>query len=91
MSSWSRALVLTLGLALSLVACHPARVLVVVPDALTHDIGRWADADLLCVALTPRESLYITRRCIPMKTIRALILQTRIAGVERSLTGPVAF
>ena len=81
MSSFSRALVLSLGLAWGLLACtaHP-RVLVLVPASLTHDIGLWADADLICVAVPRYQDTYVPRRCVPMKTIRTLILQTQIAG-----------
>lgn len=76
--SWL-AMVLTL-LALSLAACRPARLIVVVPESLTHDIGLWSDADLICVAVPRAQALYVPRRCVPMKTIRTLILQTQIAG-----------
>ena len=75
------AMVLTL-LAFSLSACHPARLIVVVPESLTHDIGLWSDADLICVALSRYEAAYVSRRCVPMKTIRTLILQTQIAGLR---------
>lgn len=80
MSSCSLLAVLLTLLALSLTACHPARVLVVVPDSLTHDIGLWSDADLICVAVPRYQAAYVPRRCVPMKTIRTLILQTQIAG-----------
>lgn len=74
---------LLLLIALSVSACHPPRVLVVVPAGpLAHDIGTWLDSDLICVALTPREALYISRRCLPMKTIRAVILHTQFAAVR---------
>lgn len=72
---------LLLVIALSVIACHPTRPVVVVVPAgpPAHDIGSWLDSDLICVALTPREALYIQRRCVPMKTIRAVILQTQVA------------
>ena len=59
--------------------CHPRRVVVVPARPLAHDIGLWLDDDLICVGLTPREALYVTRRCVPMRTIRAVILQTQVA------------
>jgi hypothetical protein len=83
MSSLSLLAVLLTGLlALSLSRCTPTpRVVVLVPSGpLAHDIGPWLDSDLICVGLTPREALYVTRRCVPMKTIRTLILQTQVAG-----------
>ena len=61
------------------------RVVVLVPGPfVTHEIGSWADDDLICVALPVREQLYITRRCVPMGTIRAVILQTQRAGAADS-------
>lgn len=74
----SLAIVLAL-IALSVLACHPRRVLILVPDSLTHDIGLWADADLICVAVPVYQAAYVPRRCVPMRTIRAVILHTQFA------------
>ena len=82
--------VLAIILLLSLSACrHQPKVLVLAPDSpLAHDIGTWLDSDLICVGLPGREALYVQRRCVPMRTIRTLILQTRSAdgGMQGTFT-----
>jgi len=89
LSSLVRVLAIIL-LSLSLMACrHQPKVIVLSPDSpLAHDIGTWLDSDLICVGLPGREALYVQRRCVPMRTIRTLILQTRSAdgGMQGTFT-----
>jgi hypothetical protein len=77
------ALALVIVLALSLVACRPRPLVVTVPlGPLRHDIGLWRDDDLICVAPPWTQQVYVTRRCVPMRTIRAVILSTHVALYE---------
>lgn len=77
-------LAIVLTVTLTLAACsHPIPVVVLVPAGpVTHEIGHWAEDDLVCIELPAREALYVPRRCVPMGTIRALILQTQRAGAD---------
>ena len=76
---------LLLGLAIAAIACAhvpplvPLVVLVVPPAPHRYDIGHWRDEDLVCVAVLPMQAVYVTRRCLAMAAIRALILGARVA------------
>lgn len=71
---------LVLAIAALLVACAPAP-LILLPVSLTHNIGLWADDDVVCVPEpTP---LYVARRCLSMRAIRSLILAARVVDAGK--------
>jgi hypothetical protein len=63
----------------SWVGCHPVPLVVLVVPPISHDIGTWLDADLVCVAVPGVQAAYVQRRCLSMQAIRLLILTSHVA------------
>jgi len=57
----------------------PPVVLVLVPGPIRHDLTAWLDDDVLCVDAPVIAAVYGAPRCLPMATIRSVILTMRSA------------
>jgi hypothetical protein len=57
----------------------PPVVLVLVPGPIRHDLSTWLDDDVVCVHAPAVQALYGLERCLPMATIRSVILTLRSA------------
>jgi hypothetical protein len=78
----SGAVLLVALLSLSVSACVPPILHVLVPPVFRHDIGAWPDADQVCIALPATQALYVDRSCLSMRAIRRLILTAQTANNE---------
>lgn len=81
--------ILVLAIAALVVACAHVPI-ILIPVALTHNIGLWADDDVVCVPEPQTAALYIAKRCLSMRAIRSLILAARVvdAGKPDHPLGP---
>lgn len=71
-----RLVIVALVVGLVTAACAKHVVVLVVPGlALDHDVSLWGNDDRICVAppTSPPANVYVQRRCVDMRTLRALI------------------